>query len=73
MTISELIGDLEDLAADYGDDTEVRMANQPNWPFEYSIDSVVAADDDVDVPVVYIVEGEQLGYLPVDVTAELGW
>jgi hypothetical protein len=91
MTIRELIDQLEDLAEEHGDDVEVRLAHQPSWPFEYSIDDVVAvcADDDdeaeaedypgqrVDgsstLPVVYIAEKSQLGYLPGIAADALGW
>lgn len=42
MTVQDLIEALEDFESD----TEVRLAHQPSWPFEYSIDSVVEADPD---------------------------
>lgn len=75
MTIRELIELLEDAAVETGsDETEVRLASQPNWPFEYSIHGVGVAeaheadeedgdDEDQDEPIVYIGEGQQLGYL----------
>lgn len=37
MTVAELIEILQDLP----EDAEVRMAQQPNWPFEYSIREAV--------------------------------
>lgn len=40
MTASELISLLEDLDPD----TEVRLAMQPSWPFEYSIERGVLVD-----------------------------
>lgn len=82
MTVRELINLLED----YDEHAEVRIAHQPRWPFEYSIGDVVACDggddderDDEDAagedgpPVVYIGEGDQLGYLPGAAARELGW
>jgi hypothetical protein len=73
MTVRELIDHL----SDYDPDAEVRLAHQPEWPFEYSVQSVASAeeaaelrepdpDEDNAAPanVVYIAEGEQLGYLP---------
>lgn len=45
MNIRDLIDNLESIADDYGDETEVRFASQPSWPFEYSIDSVTYVTD----------------------------
>lgn len=89
MTINDLIYALEEMAEVYGEDTEVRFASQPSWPFEYSIAQVIAADvnqqdeeDDLMHPseveddaqyVVFLAEGNQLGYLPSPAQAELGW
>ena len=66
MRVEELLEELEqfDLGAD------VRKAQQPAWPFEYSVSEVVAADDR---QVVYIVEDDLLGYLPGEVASALGW
>lgn len=73
MTVGELISILESL----DEDTEVRLIQQPNWPFEYSIAGVTTkrraqqVEDEEscreDVPydepdVVFIVEGQQLCY-----------
>ena len=74
MTVQELIMELEAM----NPDSEVRLAMQPQYPFEYSIGGVVEvgpdgdpdADFDYDTrdyeqpPVVYLSEGSQLGYLP---------
>lgn len=46
MNIRELIDELEQIAEEHGDDTEVRYASQPAWPFEYSIARVISTDDD---------------------------
>jgi hypothetical protein len=52
MNIHELIETLQDLEEWYPD-ADVRLALQPNWPFEHSIGNVIAVDinkdeDDVD-------------------------
>ncbi len=73
LTVSQLIEELEELDPD----AEVRLATQPSWPFEWHLSTTepgpamqVTLDDQ---PVVYLVEGEQLGYLPDTVCRELGW
>jgi len=48
MTLQELISQLQDFAEDYGDDTEVRLAFQPSWPFEHSIGAVALVDVNTD-------------------------
>ena len=74
------VGELKEMLEGLDDDMEVRLAMQPSWPFEYSIDSVEVIDNDPDglddepiEGIVYLVEGSQLGYLPGDVCANLGW
>lgn len=80
MRVSELIEILQDMDGD----TEVRLAMQPSWPFEYSIGGIVRItsleDKEYDYDgesdgesVVYLGEGSQLGYLPSIVKDELGW
>jgi len=72
---------LKQLLEDMDDDAEIRYAHQPSWAFEYAIDDCVSVDpcdDDPDAdddasPVVYLVEGNQLGYLPGHAAAEIGW
>lgn len=70
MTVDKLIQILADYRDEFGGDTEVRLVSQPAWPFEYSIHGLTkgqeinerdgdAANDDA---VIYIVEGNQLGY-----------
>ena len=73
MTVRELIQELE-----YMDqDAKVRFASQPSWPFEYSIYGVIQTtvkdirDNEEDV--VYLEEGQQIGYLPSEAKEELGW
>ena len=85
MTIKELIAELENIEELHGD-LEIRLATQPNWPFEHEIDSVSVADinkeDDEDEEenperdvemIAYIGEGSQLGYLPGGAKNALGW
>ena len=74
MTLNELIERLEEYRDQLGEDTEVRLMTQQNWPFENTITGLVSGaeinegddeeeDEDVDDDhVVYIVEGRQLGY-----------
>ena len=80
MTLNELIERLEQYRDLLGEDCEVRLMTQQNWPFENAITGLASGaeindaegdDDDEGVEtatdvetdaVVYIVEGEQLGY-----------
>ena len=75
MTIDELIARLEDYRDEIGGDAEVRLMTQQNWPFENSIYGLASGaeindydqdgDDDDDAAedaVLFIVEGQQLGY-----------
>lgn len=58
MTISELIQILEE----YPDDAEVRIGSQPHYPFGYDIAGVWQGEGEHE-GVLYILEGEQVGYL----------
>ena len=73
MTIDELIARLEEYRDDLGGDTEVRLMTQQNWPFENTAAGLASGaeinerdegdDENVDDDcVVFIVEGQQLGY-----------
>ena len=73
MTIDELIERLEDYRDELGGDAEVRLMTQQNWPFENTVAGLASGqeinerddgdDEDVDDDrVVFIVEGQQLGY-----------
>ena len=73
MTLNELIERLEEYRDLHGEDCEVRLMTQQNWPFENAITGLVSGaeindtddEDDEDVEtdaVVYIVEGTQLKY-----------
>ncbi len=74
MTVRELIEELEGM----NPEAEVRFASQPSWPFEYSVAAVVGfseddEDDRTEAETVYLVEGNQIGYLPGEVKDEIGW
>ena len=56
MTVS----DLKDILEGLPDEAEVRLAEQPSWPFEYSVGEVQYDEDN---NIVYIGEGQQLDYL----------
>ncbi len=72
MTLNELIERLEEYRDLHGEDCEVRLMTQQNWPFENAITGLVSGaeindteDDEEggdDDAVVYIVEGTQLKY-----------
>lgn len=80
MTIEELIAALQEMIEDGVEpETEVRLAMQPSYPFEYSVRQrdVIFVEDatvlDRSPGVVYLAEGKQVGYLPGEVRDELGW
>ena len=55
-------------------DSPVLFASQPGWPFEYSIADVnVYEDSQEGTQVIYLVEGQQLGYLNGTVREAIGW
>ena len=73
MTLNDLIERLEEYRELLGEDCEVRLMTQQNWPFENAITGLASgaeineSDDDDDACVeedamVYIVEGTQLRY-----------
>jgi len=81
MNIRDLITMLEEIAEE-SPEAEVRIAEQPSWPFENEINGVVEVvldderyEDGVSEPpvVVYLEEGEQIGYLPTLAKEALGW
>lgn len=69
LTVADLLEMIEDLPPD----TPVRMAQQPWWPFEYTIGDPVLVETAEDGPVLYLPERQQTRYLPGEVSAELGW
>ena len=79
MTARDLIEELEyAISINGNEDVEVRLAQQPKWALEYTIDEAVTIevdDEDTDEKekVVYLSEGSQIGYLNEDASRELGW
>ena len=70
MTVQDLLEILEDCEPE----DEVRFASQPRWPFEYSVyEAEIVENEDDDGAVVYLVEGNQIGYLPGRVRERIGW
>ena len=75
------VGELKELFDQMDPDTEVRLAMQPAWPFEYSINDYAIIDTseeedfakDDGKSVLYLTEGRQIGYLPKQVCDEIGW
>jgi len=64
MTVEDLIEELKCMDPEQ----EVRIAQQPSWPFEYDLSGVQEVAGKV-----WLVEGNQLGYLPGEVGEALGW
>lgn len=66
MKVKELI----ELLQEQDGDAEVRLAHQPNYPMDYALRGIAATEDWVDGiepadeenQIVYLVEGERLGY-----------
>jgi hypothetical protein len=81
MTVGELKQHLYELsnAGQINEDTEIRMAQQPKWAFEYATRSGIATSnhDEVGAPepakAIYLEEGHQIGYLPEGVAQQLEW
>ena len=78
MTVGELKQYLYELSEDgqIDEDTEIRMAQQPRWAFEYGIGSSFATLKDKVNPhisVLYLEEGPQIGYLPSEAAVQLDW
>jgi len=68
MTASQLIEELKQLQPG----TEIRIASQPSWPFEWSIGGLVVTEEGEEA-IAYLSEGDQIGYLPQDAAIALGW
>ena len=69
MRIRDLIDALEEIAENDGDDVEVLIMSQPQWPFEYSFSRIVQrrdfdkdVDEGDDATDVFLLEGSQLRY-----------
>lgn len=84
MTLDDLIQELEDAREQVGGEVRVYLAQQPSWPFEYSIGQIAVLeeydfeDEEGNIPddaekAVYIGEASQLRYLPGVARRALGW
>ena len=76
MKAKELIEELEwAIERNQGEDVEIRIAQQPKWAFEYSVDQAVTVENEKEdgEVFVYLSEGSQIGYLPKPAASELGW
>lgn len=62
MTVRELIEALECFEEAHGEDAEVRLLSQPNWPLEYEIDSVRSKENEEGEPILFLLEGKYMGY-----------
>jgi hypothetical protein len=71
MTLDELKQLLDDLTEEHDlpGETEVRIAMQPTYPFEYSTSDRSTVVNGI----LYLAEGDQLSYLPSEVSRALGW
>lgn len=88
MTAADIIQGLTDACARADvdpADVEVRVAHQPSWAFEYSLDEgpdldvVQVTDTRYDgspgdeINAIYFAEGSQIGYLPSAAREMIGW
>ncbi len=64
MTVEELI----ELLEQFNPEAQVRIASGQAWPMEYDLGDVEATGK-----AVYLAEGQQIGYLPDDAAAAVGW
>lgn len=71
MTLGELRQLLEELATDHDlpDETEIRLATQPTYPLEHTLDYRGTVFENR----IYLAEGSQVGYLPGQVSEDIGW
>ena len=71
MTVGELKQRLYELSEDgqINEDTEIRIAEQPRWAFEYATGFGIATANNA----LYLEEGHQIGYLPEGVAEQLEW
>lgn len=71
MTAKDLIEQLQDLDPN----TEIRLAIQPNYPFEHEVACEIAVmpEDKRGLQVAYLVDAGQIGYLPTKAAIACGW
>ena len=75
MTLGELKENIEYLIEHEGvsENVSVLFASQPNWPFEYDINTMTHVEDESGNVAVYMEEGSQLGYLDHNAKEAIGW
>lgn len=80
MTVGELKQHLYELseAGQINEDTEIRLAQQPQWAFEYATGFGIATSNPeremgMASKALYLEEGHQIGYLPEEVANQLEW
>lgn len=73
MTLSRLIEQLMEIQEQYGEDMEVRLAEQPRWAFEYSLQEEIGVAKVDGDRVIYLAECSQLRYLPHAARVAVGW
>jgi hypothetical protein len=67
MKVKDLIEQLQDC----NPEAEVRLACQPRWAFEYSVENNIVQSEDENC--VYLAEKKQIGYLSSEIASELCW
>ena len=73
MTVGELKQHLYELSENgqINEDTEIRLAQQPRWAFEYATGYGIAVSEKDNA--LYLEESTQIGYLPEAVAQQLEW
>lgn len=73
VTVEELIERLQEMEPG----SIVRLATQPSYPFENTVGEIAqgetVSEDGDPVKVIWIGEGEQIGYLNSETRDDLGW
>ena len=64
MRVEQLI----ELLEQFNPEAEVRIASGRSWAMEYDLADVETTGD-----VVYVAEGQQIGYLPDEAAVAVGW
>ena len=70
------VRDLRDWLDQFDGDVEVRFASQPRWAFENAIEIPEDQDEPLEIDgekVIYLAEGQQIGYLPKAASVFVGW
>lgn len=66
------VGVMIELLSQMPKDAVLRMATQPNWPFENRVGEPVLVESEMG-SAVYLPEGDQFGYLPGEAAVLLRW